>query len=113
MSRIKLNSSLMDVAMVMSEGNPGALNVVMALWTNGDPFAFHCLLMCDTLELYGARLYMFAHDCCLGDMGTLKKVIRAYQRGEITKAEINEHVGDVGGRGKPFEFGEDAGHGDD
>lgn len=96
MSRLHLNTTVEEMAWLMCEGNPGALNVALSLM-NGDDF--HYLLMCDTLELYGARLYMFAHDCCGNDKAKMKRVIDLWQRGVITADEIRDHVS----RSKPFE----------
>lgn len=101
MSRIHAFMNPVQMANVMCEGNPGALNVIMKLM---DPENFHLLLMCDTLELYGTRLYMFAHDCCGDSVETMWNVIREFQAGRISKEEIAAHVDDPSGYGKPFEI---------
>ena len=95
MSRLHLNTSFEDMAWLMSEGNPGALNVVLSLLNVDD---FHYLLMCDTLELYGVNLYLFAHDCCGDDKARMKRVIDSWQRGGIAADEIHDHVS----HSKPF-----------
>ena len=97
MSRIHLSDSVTDMMMKMCEGNPGAMAVCMEL-LKGD---FHYLLMCDTLELYGEKLYMLWNDCCGRDIEKMKKVINLWQKGALSKEAIHKHL--EGGYGKPFE----------
>lgn len=97
MSRIKATDNIGDVVWKMCEGNPGAMNVALAMIQED----FHLLLMCDTIGLYGSKLYMFSNDCCGDDMQKVKNVIRAWQRGEISSEEIHEHL--AGGYGRPFD----------
>lgn len=96
MSRIKLTDTMVDVCMKMSEGNPGAMTTALAL-VDRDP---HLLLMCDTLGLYGEKLYMLWNDCCGRDLPKMKKVLDAVRTGKISEATIHEHLD--GGYGKPF-----------
>ena len=100
-TRTRLNGtdSVMDVAMKMSDGNPGALNVIMQFLKNPMDIVF--LLACDSIGLYGSQLYMLWNDCCGRDMDKVKRVLTGWQRGKITAEEIMQHVS--GGWGTPFE----------
>lgn len=97
MSRIKLTDTMVEVCMKMCEGNPGAMEFALAL-VNRDP---HLLLMCDTLGLYGEKLYMLWNDCCGRDIEQVDRVITAWQRGQLTDEQIHAHV--AGGYGTPFD----------
>lgn len=99
MSRIHLSDSVTDMMMKMCEGNPGAMAVCME-FLQGDFEYFEYLLMCDTLELYGEKLYMLWNDCCGRDIEKMKKVIALWRQGVISKEAIHQHLD--GGYGKPF-----------
>lgn len=60
--RIKLEMSTLDMFMALSEGNPGALNVLMQLMKGQHGFMH--VLMCDTKRLYGSRIWMLYKDIC-------------------------------------------------
>lgn len=98
-TRLTGTDSIMDVAMKMSEGNPGALTVIMQLLQNPADIGF--ILACDSIGLYGSQLYMLWNDCCGRDMSRTKTVLKAWQRGKVTAEEILQHVS--GGYGVPFE----------
>lgn len=97
MSRINVNSTIAEIVSSISEGNPGAMSVVMYFLTEGDILS---VLMFDKLELYGSKLYMLWNDCCGRNFINVKKVLDLWQQERISKEDIHEHVS--GGYGKPF-----------
>lgn len=100
MSRIKITDTIQDVAMKMSDGNPGALQVTLDLVRDDITYLF----LCDTIGLYGEKLYMLWNDCCDRDLERMKKVLFAARTGKISEATILKHLD--GGYGKPFEDSE-------
>ena len=98
MSKIHACDSIRDIIFKMSEGNPGAVCATMELLHSD----FHSLLMCDSLGLYGVKLYMLWNDCCNRDVSLVRKVMIAWQLKRITTDEIYAHL--AGGYGKPFEL---------
>lgn len=81
--RINLNDSTMDVVVKMSEGNPGAMNVLMQILSNGgkiDPDGFMgglgTILLLDTYGIYGSDIYILNNDICERD---LPKTLVVYQ----------------------------------
>lgn len=94
--RCKLTDAISDVVFKMSEGNPGAVNVCLAMLDKNP----RLLLACDTLGLYGENLYKFAHDCCGDDFGEIERVITAWLNGQISAEKIHDHVFQAYGR--PF-----------
>ena len=56
------NMSAMDMIMIMSEGNPGAISVIMQMMN--DSRSFMDILLCDSLDIRGSKLYMLYNDCC-------------------------------------------------
>ena len=90
--------SMKDVAMKMSEGNPGALQVVMKLLSNPGDLMY--ILACDKIGLYGSRLYMLWNDCCDRDIEAFKSVLRGWTSGKYSTDEILDHVS--GGYGRLF-----------
>lgn len=105
MSKIKLNDSMMDVMMKMSEGNPGALTFLMEMmrkqnWYGGAD-SFTAILSFDTIGLYGSELYMLWNDCCNRDLTQVELVLRNWQMGELSVDEIHKNISQ--GYGTPFE----------
>ena len=84
MSKIKLTDSMLDIAIKMSEGNPGALTLIMEIMKEGYE-KIQYILICDTLGLYGSRLYQLWNDCCQRDTNKVFKVLDKFQKGEINK----------------------------
>lgn len=93
MSKLEMKDTGMDIVTKMSEGNPGALTVIMK-FMNGDGIdIIKYILPLDTLEIYGSRLYMLWNDCCQRDDDKLKRVIDAYKFGKLSKESIIESIG--------------------
>ena len=96
--RIKLGMSVSEIVMVMSEGNPGAIQACMEILKKGekvDPEAFagglsHLLLL-DTLGIWGERLYKLWNDVCKRNVGWMIALLRAQQLGlaGINKETLN------------------------
>lgn len=57
-----LNMSILEIMSALSEGNPGALRVLMALFSDGAGFLD--VLGCDSKRLYGSRIWMLYKDVC-------------------------------------------------
>lgn len=85
--RIKLTDSTMDVMMKMSDGNPGALNVLMQMLKSDsiDPDAamggLGSILLLDTWGIYGSDIYILNNDICDRDLPKTLAVLRATQMG--------------------------------
>lgn len=85
--RIKLTDSTMDVVVKMSNGNPGAMNVLMQLLkpNNIDPDnimgGLGVILSLDTLGIYGTDIYVLNSDICGRELSKMIAVIRATQLG--------------------------------
>ena len=105
MNKIKLEDSMMDIIVKMSEGNPGALTCLMSIMDKKDWFgganSLVYILTFDTLGLYGSELYMLWNDCCDRNLEKLELVLRNYQMGKLSNTEIHKNLSQ--GRGTPFE----------
>ena len=75
MSRLKLNMSMEDVMYTMSEGNPGALNVLCALLSDDIIGGFSTIMGLDGMGIYGSQIFVCAKDICGGDMEVFKEKI--------------------------------------
>jgi hypothetical protein len=103
--RIQLTDSTMDVVMKMSEGNPGAVTVIMSLFKDAakiDPDNWMPglgeVLSLDTLGIYGSKIWMFYKDVCSEDLVKMCAVIRSHQLG-ITSKDSFIHAIDNRGDG--------------
>ncbi len=98
MEKIKANMSMMDIIMVMSEGNPGALTILMQMIK--DPSGFLDILTCDSLEIRGSKLYMLWNDCCRRNYAKFKRTLTMLRTGIFSQEEIEKNLGLV--RAIPF-----------
>ena len=103
MSRIKLHDSIVDVGMKMSEGNPGALTVLLAMMNEGariDPDGalggLGAALSLDTHGIYGSRIWMLYKDVCGENLPMTLAVLRACQLGFITDGEMDRAIDNRG-----------------
>ena len=101
--RIQLEMPLMDIIKVMSEGNPGALRVVMELLTDGgkidtqDVFeGFGSVMGLDNLDLYGPKIWMLYKDVCGENLSLMIVVLRAVQLGHVSDADVKHAVDNYG-----------------
>ncbi len=90
--------------MALSDGNPGAVNVLMMILKEGsaiDPDAADpslTLLSFDTNEIYGSRIWVLYKNVC--DQSLVKTIaaLRAVQLGIVSKETLNDAIGDVNGQ---------------
>lgn len=102
MSRIKWDMDLKTTVIVLSSGNPGAINVLTEMIKHQD---YQLIFNCDCLELYGSELYMLWSDCCDRDYDKMKKALELVSvvgDAGITKEQFFKYVRG-NGRGVPFE----------
>jgi len=88
-SRIQLTDNSFSAIMKMCDGNPGAMDVLMKMTESSDidPDAFMGgmgkILSLDTLEIYGADIYVLHNDICDSNMVKTFAVLRAHQLGFV------------------------------
>ena len=93
MSNEKITSdmSIMDLMMVMSEGNPGALTVLMQMIQA--PRGFMDILLLDTLDIRGSKVWMLYSDSCGKNEGKFNRTLMALRCGAYSEEEIQENLG--------------------
>lgn len=93
MSNEKITSdmSIMDMMMTMSEGNPGALTVLMQMMQ--DPRGFMDILLLDTLDIRGSKVWMLYSDSCDKNTGKFNRTLMALSCGAYSEEEIQENLG--------------------
>lgn len=103
MPRIELNDNLMDIFLKMSEGNPGAVTVLMELYKEVptiDPKnilgGIGAILDLDTLGVYGSRIWMLYKDVCGQDIAKTNWMLRAWQLGVISENDLNHRIDNYG-----------------
>ena len=98
MERIKLNDNLIDVVMKMSDGNPGAINVLMQLMQPDiaiiDPEnllgSMGVILMLDSIGIYGTDIYVLMNDICENNMVKFVTVIKSVQLGLLNENVVKD-----------------------
>ena len=102
--RIKLEMSMMDVIMALTDGNPGAIRVCSEIVQQAsgiDPNSalgpLGALFSLDNLDCYGPRIWMFYKDVCGQNLNTMIGVMRASGMGFTSDRKINAAIdGDKG-----------------
>lgn len=98
--RIKnLDMSVQDIIVLLADGNPGAIRVLMELIQHGkeiDPddalAPFGSLFGLDNLDCYGSRIWMFFKDVCGQDLHKMVALMRAVQLGYTSDTAINHAI---------------------
>lgn len=103
MARIKLHDSTQSAVVKMADGNPGALTVMIGLLKitpEVDPTnmlgGFGFVLLLDTFEIYGERIWMLYKDFCQEDIEKTIFVLRACQMGIMSLRELNFAIDNYG-----------------
>lgn len=97
MSRIKLGDGMFDVINKMTEGNPGAMNVIMELTYMSEKIdpdsafgSIGAILLLDSYEIYGSDIYVLWSDICGRNTKKMIAVLRAGQLGIIPSYTIKD-----------------------
>lgn len=95
--RIELSDTPLTSIAKLSEGNPGAVSVLLELFQHNatiDPDSafgpISSILHLDTLGIYGSKIWVLFKDCCNSDLVGLVTVLRAVQLGILPTYEIKE-----------------------
>jgi hypothetical protein len=101
--RIKYTDTMQDVIVNMSEGNPGAITVMIQMIKTApkiDPQSalgpLGPLLNLDTLNIWGSRIWMFYKDVCNEDISKTIGILRGWQLGIISDSALNHAIDSYG-----------------
>lgn len=90
-----LSLTMIDVIQIMSDGNPGAITVIMELITKTpaiDPDnllgGISYVLSLDTYGIYGSDIWVFYKDLCGQDIVNVITVLRAIQLGYFREERL-------------------------
>lgn len=103
--RIELTDSPMDIMVKLSEGNPGAVTVLMQMFAEGGKIDPQCafgglggMIGLDTHGIYGSRIWMLFKDVCGENITKTLAILRAVQLGKLSDIEM-QHAIDFRGEG--------------
>ncbi len=91
--RLKLEDTTLDIITKMSDGNPGAMNVIMQIISSkvdGDSIfgGLGSILQLDSFGIYGSDIYVLNNDICGRDISRTIAVLRAVQLGFFDAATL-------------------------
>lgn len=72
--KINLDDSFQDIAMKLSEGNPGALTVILKLFAD-EPDGIMAILGLDDMNMRGPQIWIAFKDHCGEDLKKLKECV--------------------------------------
>lgn len=85
--RIELRDTVTDIIHKMSEGNPGALTVIMKMLEKGPEGVFE-LLSLDDMNIRGTQIWVGFKDYCKCDLDNFVKSIKERDEGMVTRINI-------------------------
>ena len=88
--KITLNMTVHDIVMLMAEGNPGAITVMLQLLGDAEE-GFHLLLHLDDMNIRGPQIWVGYKDHCKEDIEVFKLSIKNRDMGMC--AVINRSMG--------------------
>lgn len=101
--RIEMNMTILDIVVALSEGNPGAINVLMEIVLNNpridpdDTFGpLGPLFELDNLDCYGSRIWMLYKDVCKHNLVEMLAVLRAIQLGFVENTVVQHAIENYG-----------------
>ena len=93
MEKITPNMDFMDMMMVMSEGNPGALTVLMQILQDDPVVGFVRILTLDHFDIRGPKVWQLWKDCSGQDKKRFYNTIEAIKHGAFTPEEVRTNLG--------------------
>ena len=107
--RITLNDDLMTIVTKLSDGNPGAVNALIDLFTSEpvvDPESvwqgYGPLMALDNLSIYGDKIWILYKDNCNQNARDVVMLLRANQLGFLTDERFIFAVDYTSNDYKPF-----------
>ena len=88
--KITANMTIMDMIVVMSEGNPGAISVIAQMMQ--DPHSILDIILCDSLDIRGSKLYMLYNDCCGRNIAVFNRTLKMLRAGIFTMEQIHSNL---------------------
>ena len=90
---ITSDMSMEDVIILMSERNPGAINVLMQMMNDTDITSFFNILYLDSAGIRGSKIWMLYSDCCNKNYKKFSRTLVALRNGAYSEEEIQENLG--------------------
>lgn len=93
--------NLTEAIKLIADNNPGALEALVqsteiAEKVDPDDWAgpFAAIIQCDSLEIYGSKIYIIWNDICSRDTVKFLAVLRAAQLGILRRKELYQAIKD-------------------
>ncbi len=101
-TRISLDDTFLSTATKMSEGNPGALTVLIQLMKNADSLdpdsalgGFGSILNLDSMGIYGSHIWILYKYVCGENLRNMIGILRGHQLGFIGDKEVSKAIASV------------------
>ena len=88
--KIRDGMTVLDAIVAMSDGNPGALNVLMRM--NEKPMGMFDVIRMDNLGIYGWKIWTFSKDCCKHDLAKISRTLDLLFYGDISDEQIHANL---------------------
>lgn len=100
-NRIELTDTTMDALIKMVDGNPGAIQALMAIMDKHDQIdpqamlgGIGAVMMLDEWGIYGSSIYVLYSDKCGRDVRKMLMLMRAVQLGHLDQSRLQAMAAD-------------------
>ena len=90
--KINGNMKMTEVAMIMGDGNPGAIAVIVEMLREDPVGNLLDIIRLDEMDIRGSRLYMLNNDCCQRDPAKFKRTLKMLRLGVFTQEQIHKNL---------------------
>jgi hypothetical protein len=90
--KINGNMKMTEVAMIMGDGNPGAIAVIVEMLREDPVGNLLDIIRLDEMDIRGSRLYMLNNDCCQRDLAKFKRTLKMLRLGVFTQEQIRKNL---------------------
>ncbi len=102
--RLQLTDTAHDIIYKMSDGNPGAITVLLSILKHGDTIdpdaamgSIMAILDLDTLDIYGSDIWVLYKYVCECQIARFMGLLRAWQLGLVDSAVLKAAASDPRG----------------
>lgn len=94
--KIGLGDSMKDLILKMSEGNPGAVNVLLRLLEDDPVMGPMVILHLDDMNIRGSQIWVAYKDFCREELSKFKEAVFARNSEMVAKVnEVCSYAGEV------------------
>lgn len=90
--RITLEMNMQQAIFALSDGNPGAITVLVNILKADPTEGFFKLLNFDSFGIYGSKIWIFYKDVCGENLDKMLSVLDEVRSGKLSEDELFDYI---------------------